>query len=62
MRWEYAVVISRMEVPEEVEQRLDALGRNGWEAIGLTRTDGDRITVLMKRRFRPQRPSEPLPQ
>lgn len=62
MRWEYVFATCRTEAPDEVKQRLDTLGRAGWEAIGLTQgADGEHVTVLLKRRFRPHRQSESAP-
>ena len=59
MRWEYVWAMGRIDAPDDVLEQLKTLGRAGWEAIGLTqpREAPDHVTVLLKRRYRPRRPT-----
>jgi hypothetical protein len=55
MKWEYAFATGVFMSIDDLQERLNALGRSGWEAIGVTQPTENRddITVLLKRRHRP---------
>ena len=55
MRWEYEFATGVFRNIDDLQERLNALGRLGWEAIGVTQPTESRddITVLLKRRRRP---------
>jgi hypothetical protein len=60
MKWEYEFATGVFTSIDDLQERLNALGRSGWEAIGVTQPTETRddITVLLKRRHRPHRQSE----
>ena len=47
-KWEYQLEIGKFEGFNELTPRLNKLGDEGWEAIGVTEYDQD-FTVLLKR-------------
>jgi hypothetical protein len=57
MKWEYEFATGVFTSIDDLKERLNALGRSGWEAIGVTQPTETRddITVLLKRRHRPHR-------
>ena len=59
MRWEYEFATGCVAHVDDLRERLNALGRAGWEAIGLTKPTetGEVVTVLLKRKQRPHRPT-----
>jgi hypothetical protein len=62
MKWEYEFATGVFTCIDDLQERLNALGRAGWEAIGVTQPteNRDEITILLKRRHRPhQRPGGP---
>jgi hypothetical protein len=63
MKWEYAFATGGFTSIDDLQERLNALGRSGWEAIGVTQPTESRddMTILLKRRHRPHRPGEPIP-
>jgi hypothetical protein len=54
MRWQYHLEIGTFEEFNDLTERLDKLGDEGWEAAGIT-GDGDFI-VLLKRAREENRP------
>jgi hypothetical protein len=62
MKWEYAFATGVFMSIDDLQARLNALGRSGWEAFGVTQPTEHRddITVLLKRRQRPHRQGERL--
>jgi hypothetical protein len=63
MKWEYEFATGVFTSIDDLKERLNAFGRSGWEAIGVTQPTESRddICVLLKRRQRPHRPGEPFP-
>jgi hypothetical protein len=57
MKWEYVFTTGAFTSIDDLQGRLNALGRSSWEAIGVTQPTDSReeITVLLKRRHRPRR-------
>ena len=55
MKWEYTFATGVFMSIDDLQERLNALGRSGWEAIGVTQPTENRddITILLKRRHRP---------
>lgn len=62
MRWEYEFVTGVFASPDALQHELNALGREGWEAIGVAhQMSSQEMMVLLKRRFRAHRPYRPAP-
>ena len=62
MRWEYEFVTGVFASFGALQLELNALGREGWEAIGVAhQVTAQEVTVLLKRRFRSRRPYRPAP-
>ena len=47
-QWEYRIVIGHFEEFHDLTARLNELGDDGWEAVGLSENDDD-FAVLLKR-------------
>jgi hypothetical protein len=62
MRWEYEFRTGVFTSIDDLQDQLNALGRAGWEAIGVGhQMPAQEVTVLLKRRFRSPRPYRPVP-
>jgi hypothetical protein len=48
MHWEYCFETGKFEELEDFTDRLNAVGREGWEAVGMSENDDD-FTVLLRR-------------
>ena len=57
MKWEYEFATGVFMNIGDLHDRLNALGRAGWEAVGVTQATESReeITILLKRKYRPRR-------
>jgi hypothetical protein len=55
MQWEYLLEIGTFEEFNDLTRRLNELGIDGWEAVGIS-GDGkaDDFTVLLKRQKKPE--------
>ena len=48
MLWEYCFETGKFDEMADFSDRLNAVGREGWEAVGMAENDDD-FTVLLKR-------------
>jgi hypothetical protein len=60
-QWEYQLEIGKFEEFNDLTKRLNELGNDGWEAVGIAGdAEADNFTVLLKRVKEPQQKSEPV--